>query len=109
MALAHDLGSPTAAPDLHRAVTAAGVEVTGLVNNAGFGTFGEFAGEDPGRLAQEIAVDVSAPVQLTSAFLPGLVTAGGGFVINVASTSAYAPTPRIAVYGAAKAFVPSLT
>jgi short-subunit dehydrogenase len=48
-------------------------------------------------------------VQICSAFLPDLIAAGEGFVINVASMSAYAPTPRMAVYGAAKAFVLSFT
>ncbi len=107
--LAHDLASPKAGAHLRAAVEAAGVPVTGVINNAGFGTFGEFIGEDAERLAREIAVDVSAPVQISSAFLPGLVAAGSGFVINVASMAAYAPTPRMAVYGAAKAFVLDFT
>jgi short-subunit dehydrogenase len=65
--------------------------------------------EDPDRLAEEIAVDVMAPVQISSAFLPGMVRAGEGFLINVASMAGYTPTPRMAVYGAAKAFVLSFT
>lgn len=107
--IAQDLGSPTAGADLHRTVTAAGLSVTGLINNAGFGTFGPFVDEDPVRLEQEIAVDVSAPVQLSSSFLPDMVAAGNGFLINVGSMAAYTPTPRMAVYGAAKAFVLSFT
>lgn len=54
-------------------------------------------------------MDVMAPVQLTWAFLPELIAAGGGFLINVASMAAYTPTPRMAVYGAARAFMPSFT
>lgn len=80
-----------------------------MINNAGFGTFGPFIDERPDRLAQEITVDVSAPVQISSAFLPDLVAAGTGFLVNVASMAAYTPTPRMAVYGAAKAFVLSFT
>lgn len=83
--------------------------MTSLINNAGFGTFGPFVDEDQARLAQELAVDVSTPVQLSSAFLPDLINAGHGYLINVASMAAYAPTPRMAVYGAAKAFVLSFT
>jgi short-subunit dehydrogenase len=108
-AIAQDLGSPTAGIDLSSAVAAAGLRVTGVINNAGFGTFGDFVGEDPERLAREIAVDISAPVQISSAFLPGMAEAGEGFLINVASMAAYTPTPRMAVYGAAKAFVLSFT
>ncbi len=106
--IALDLTSPTVGPDLKAAVAGAGLTATSLINNAGFGTFGEFAGEDPARLTQEIAVDVSAPVQLSSAFLPDIVAAQG-FLINVASMAAYTPTPRMAVYGATKAFVLSFT
>ncbi|MEU4312409.1 SDR family oxidoreductase [Nocardia sp. NPDC024068] len=105
----YDLTSPTAGPDLRKVVAERSMRVTSLINNAGFGTFGPFRDEDPERLAQEIAVDVSAPVQLTSAFLPDLLAAGNGFLINVASMAAYAPTPRMAVYGASKAFVLNFT
>ena len=103
-----DLSAPSAPADLRTALSDAGITVTSLVNNAGFGTFGDFLDEDPRRLAEEIAVDVSAPVQLSHAFLPGIVAARG-FLINVASMAAYTPTPRMAVYGASKAFVLSFT
>ena len=108
-AITQDLGSPSAGAELSAAVAAAGLQVTGVINNAGFGTFGDFIEEDPDRLAQEIAVDISAPVQISAAFLPAMVKAGEGFLINVASMAAYTPTPRMAVYGAAKAFVLSFT
>jgi short-subunit dehydrogenase len=108
-AIPFDLAAPGAGTELRDAAASRGVTVTSLVNNAGFGTFGQFTDEDPARLAQEIAVDVSAPVQLCHAFLPQLVAAGTGFLVNVASMAAYTPTPRMAVYGAAKAFVLSFT
>ena len=105
--IAQDLSSPTAGADLVRAI--GDLEITGVVNNAGFGTFGPFADDNVDHLMTEIAVDVAAPVLLTSAFLPAMLAAGRGFIINVASMSAYAPTPRMAVYGASKAFVLSFT
>jgi hypothetical protein len=108
-AITQDLSSPAVGAELAAAVAAAGLHLTGIINNAGFGTFGEFIEEDPERLAQEIAVDINAPVQISSAFLPDMVKEGGGFLINVASMAAYTPTPRMAVYGAAKAFVLSFT
>ncbi|MFB2556791.1 SDR family NAD(P)-dependent oxidoreductase [Herbiconiux liangxiaofengii] len=104
-----DLSSASVGAELSAAVADAGLRVTGIINNAGFGTFGDFVDEDLGRLDQEIAVDISAPVQISSAFLPPMVRAGEGFLINVASMAAYTPTPRMAVYGAAKAFVLSFT
>lgn len=108
-AITQDLGSPSAGTDLSAAVAGEGLHVTGIINSAGFGTFGDFVEEDPDRLVQEIAVDISAPVQISAAFLPGMVKAGKGFLINVASMAAYTPTPRMAVYGAAKAFILSFT
>lgn len=104
-----DLTRPDIGDATLRAVTDLGVELTGVINNAGFGTFGPFVEEEPERLAQEIAVDVAAPVQISATFLPQLVRRGDGFLINVASLAAYTPTPRMAVYGAAKAFVLSFT
>lgn len=104
-----DLSSPDSAARLRAALTERGIRPTALINNAGFGTFGPFTGEDATRLAVEIAVDVSAPVQLSAELLPDLLAAGGGFLINVASMAAYSPTPRMAVYGAAKSFVLSFT
>ncbi|GAB3597511.1 SDR family NAD(P)-dependent oxidoreductase [Microbacterium tumbae] len=104
-----DVSSPSAGAQLKAAVDGHGLAVTSVINNAGFGTFGAFEDEDPDRLAQEIAVDVAAPVQIAAAFLPDLRTAGGGFLINVASMAAYTPTPHMAVYGGAKAFVLSFT
>ena len=108
-AISVDLASPSAGADLRSAVTARGLVVTGVINNAGFGTFGPFLGEDPARLAQEIAVDVSAPVQLSHEFLPDLIAADAGFLINVASMAAYNAIPRMAVYGATKSFVLNFT
>ncbi|MFD2419770.1 SDR family NAD(P)-dependent oxidoreductase [Amycolatopsis pigmentata] len=108
-AIPADLSRPAVADELHRAVADRGLHVTGLINNAAFGSFALFNGADPGRLVAEIAVDVMAPVHLTAAFLPEMVSAGNGFVINLASVSAYLPSPRMAVYSAAKAFVLSFT
>jgi short-subunit dehydrogenase len=104
-----DLSRPAAGSELREAVADRGVAVTSLINNAAFGTFGPFAESDPGRLAAEIAVDAAAPVQLTAAFMPQMLSAACGFIINVAGVSAYFPSPRMAVYSAAKAFVLSFT
>ncbi|TDQ47231.1 SDR family NAD(P)-dependent oxidoreductase [Actinorugispora endophytica] len=108
-AIPADLSHPAAAHELHQAVADRGIQVTSLINSAGFGSFALFPGADPGRLTAEIAVHAMAPVQLTAAFLPQMVNAGNGFVINLASVSAYLPSPRMAVYSATKAFVLSFT
>lgn len=107
--VAADLTHPDAARDVRDDLAARGVRVTALVNNAGFGTWGPFTGEDAARLDAEIALDVAAPVRLAHAFLPALLDARTGYLVNVASVAAFQPTPRMAVYGASKAFVLSWT
>jgi short-subunit dehydrogenase len=107
--IAADLSRPAVARELRQALTDRDVHITSLINNAAFGSFAPFAEADAGHVAAELAVDVAAPVQLTAEFLPELISAGDGFIINLASVSAYLPSPRMAVYGAAKAFLLSFT
>lgn len=80
-----------------------------VVNNAGFGTFGEFAELPIEREHQEIELNVVALVRLTHAALGAQVPRGRGGVINVASIAGYQPTPGNATYGATKAFVRSFS
>lgn len=90
-------------------VAGLGLTVDLLVNNAGFGTHGRFETTSPERERDEIAVNVSALVALTHAYVPGMLERGRGGVINVASTAAFQPVPYMAVYGATKAFVRSFS
>jgi uncharacterized protein len=86
-----------------------GMNVDLLVNNAGFGTHGHFETLSAEREAGEIAVNVSALVALTHAFLPAMLERRSGGVINVASTAAFQPVPYMAVYAGTKAFVRSFS
>jgi len=104
-----DLARPGAGIDLAGRIAADGLTVSTLINNAGVGTHGDFAGQDPDALAAEVQLDVASLVDLTRALLPQLLVAGRGALVNIASTSAYQPTPSMAVYGASKAFVVSFT
>lgn len=104
-----DLSTPRSGTDLAERIAADGLTVSTLINNAGVGTHGEFAGQDPDALAGEIQLNVASLVDLTRALLPQLLAAGRGALVNIASTSAYQPTPSMAVYGAGKAFVLSFT
>lgn len=107
--VAADLSRPGAAEALFRSTTQLGLQVDILINNAGFGTYGAFDTLDPQRDHQEITLNVTALVDLTHQFLPGMVARGTGGVINVASTAAFQPLPYMAVYGATKAFVLSFS
>lgn len=85
------------------------LEIDTLVNNAGFGSIGEFAELDADRLEAEVELDVQTVVQLSRALLPPMLSAGRGTIINVASTAGFQPLPTMAVYAAAKAFVLSFS
>jgi short-subunit dehydrogenase len=88
---------------------AAGIEVDLLVNNAGFGTYGPFETLAPEVEQAQIAVNIGAVVDLTHAFLPGMLARGRGAILNIASTAAFQPCPYMAVYAATKAFVLSFS
>lgn len=80
-----------------------------LVNNAGFGAYGDVVDLPVDTQMRMIEVNVSAVTRLAHAALAGMVARGRGGVINVASTAAFQPDPHAAVYGATKAYVLSLS
>jgi short-subunit dehydrogenase len=108
-AVAIDLSKATAAAKLMADVEANGEVVDLLVNNAGFGLIGRFAELDAKRLRQMIDLNVGVLMDLCRAAAPGMIERKSGGIINVASTAAFQPGPKMAVYFATKAFVLSFT
>lgn len=100
-----DLGKAASRQRLPARIESLGLDVSVLVNNAGFATNGPFHEGDPARELEQVRVLVEAPVALTSAFLPGMVRRGKGAILNVASTAGMQPLPYSAGYSAAKAYV----
>ncbi|TPG35870.1 SDR family NAD(P)-dependent oxidoreductase [Mycolicibacterium hodleri] len=107
--VAADLSHPGSAADLASKVDDLGRRVDILINNAGVGLHGDFAGQDAAANAAQIQLNCVTLVELTALYLPAMIKAGHGLVLNVASTAAFQPTPGMAVYGATKAFVLSFT
>lgn len=107
--VAADLTDHAAPKAIFDQVTALGVNVDYLVNNAGFGSNGAFVELDAKRELEMVEVNVTALLHLTRLFLPGMVARKKGRVLNVASTAAFVPGPYMATYFASKAFVLSFT
>jgi len=104
-----DLSVPNAAKDVFAAVNQKGITIDLLVNNAGFGGYGDFAVMDGDKQLNIIQLNVLALVDLTHQFLPGMRDRRSGSIINMASTAAFQPMPYFSVYAATKAFVLSFS
>lgn len=105
--IAIDLADPVAARHLHERLQRERIAVDVLVNNAGFGAQGAFAGLPLERQLQMIHLNVTALTALTRLLLPSMLERGRGGVLNVGSTAAFQPGPFMAVYYATKAYVVS--
>jgi uncharacterized protein len=92
-------------PDKIFAFTQGGhFDVDLLVNNAGFGAYGEFTAVESKRLLDMVQVNCSAVVNLTRLYLPDMQKRGRGDVLIVASTASFQAVPYISTYAATKAF-----
>ena len=104
-----DLSKPDAGYIVHQAVSAAGIEIDYLVNNAGFGNVGFFHEQDWEKSNAMIQLNVVALSELTRAFLPSMIKRNSGRILNVSSTASLLPGPMQAVYFATKAYVTSFS
>lgn len=86
-----------------------GLTIDMLINNAGFGSMGEFARLDLARELDMIDLNVKALVGITHRFLIPMRERKQGTIINVASTAGFQPVPFMATYAATKAFVLSFS
>ena len=103
-----DLETNGGAVQLHADIKSRNIVLSALVNNAGYGAFGEFKDS---ALPQELAMmqlNMNTVVVLSKLFMPDLL-ATRGKILNTASTAAFQPGPYMAVYYATKAFVLSFS
>jgi len=100
-----DLSKPGAAAALMRDIEACGIVIDVLINNAGLGDNGRFDQADPDKVAAMLQVNVLALTELTRSVLPGMVARRRGRIMLLASTAAFQPGPKMAVYYASKAYV----
>jgi uncharacterized protein len=108
-AITIDLAERGGGACLAETINAAGLEVDVLVNNAGFGKAGAFAGSSMELQLGMIDLNDRALVELTHIYWPQMLTRKRGGILNVASMAAFVPGPLMAVYYASKAFVLSFS
>lgn len=80
-----------------------------LINNAGFGVFGEFRKTDLDKEVNMINLNVTALHVLTKLYLQEMVKKDSGMILNVASSAAFLPGPLMSTYYSTKSYVFKLT
>ena len=103
-----DLEQPDACDKIAAVLAAAGLEVEYVVNNAGFGLFGNAIELDRAEQLGIIATNVRALTDLSLRFSDQLIRHRGG-ILNVGSIAGFLPGPGMAVYYASKAYVLSFS
>ncbi len=80
-----------------------------LINNAGFGDFGQFDETDLTKEIEMLDLNIKAVHILTKMFLRDMKKRDFGYILNVASLAAFVPGPLMATYYSTKAYVLRLT
>ncbi|HEX8707191.1 MAG TPA: SDR family oxidoreductase [Pyrinomonadaceae bacterium] len=107
--VALDLSAEDAAARLFEETERRALRIETLINNAGFGSMGDFLGHDLGRELNMIDLNIKALVALSYVYLGPMRARKSGAIINVASTAAFQGVPYMATYAATKAFVLSFS
>ena len=97
-----DLSKQNSAKELYEVVKQRGILIDTLINNAGFGVYGNFIETDIEKEIDMIELNIKSLVVLTKLFLKDMVSRNNGTIINVASTAAFQPGPLMSVYYASK-------
>jgi uncharacterized protein len=103
--IVEDLADPASPQRLYDEVRRRGLEVSILVNNAGFGAYGRVLTQTPERLGQMLQLNLVSLTMLTRLFAADMVQRRRGRVLQVSSIGAYQPSPYYAVYSATKTYV----
>lgn len=107
--IAKDLSDKSAPSEIFKELENEKIEIEYLINNAGFGGYGNYHETDWKKENDMIQVNVVALAELSKLFVKQMVKRNSGRILNVASTAAFQPGPLMSVYYATKAFVLSLS
>ena len=100
-----DLALAGSAETLHQKITASNLHVDILINNAGYGRWGQFGEFDREDYASMIQLNITSLTDLCHLFIPAMVSKGEGGVINIGSSASFLPVPYASVYSSTKAYV----
>lgn len=103
--LSQDLGLPGAPEKLYETIRGLNLRIDLLINNAGFGLFGEYMAIPAEKERAMIELDVLVPLALTRLFGQDMLDREEGWILQISSIGGYQPNPLYASYGAAKAFI----
>ncbi len=109
MIIPQDLTQTNAGKLVYDQVNTQGWIIDLLINNAGFGDYGNFCDRALDKQINMIQLNVTVLTELTGLFLPEMKKRGKGRIINVASIAGFQPLPYMSIYGATKAFVISFS
>ncbi len=104
-----DLTQADAVENLINNLESKGIQIDVLINNAGFGGYGNFHERELNRELEMIRLNIEALTKLTHYLLPQMLKRNAGYILNVASVAGFMPGPLQSVYFATKAFVVSFT
>jgi short-subunit dehydrogenase len=99
-----DLAQHTGPAEVFEFTSHKGFDVELLINNAGFGVYGEFAKSDLSRELEMVQVNIAAVVHLTRLYLPPMITRRHGDILILGSTGSFQGVPYLNTYVATKAF-----
>ena len=100
-----DLSLPESGKKLYDQIKSAGLKVDLLINNAGYGRWGELTSHERDDYSKMLQLNVTTLTDLCHLYIPDMVSQGGGGIINVGSLASLSPIPYASVYSSSKAYV----
>ena len=100
-----DLSLPNSGSELFDQIRSAGHSIDILINNAGYGRWGEFTSHERDDYLKMVQLNITTLTDLCHLYIPDMITRGGGGIINVGSMASLSPIPYASVYSSSKAYV----
>ena len=100
-----DLSLPESGIKLYNQIKSAGLNVDILINNAGYGRWGELTSYERDDYSKMLQLNVTTLTDLCHLYITDMVAQGGGGIINVGSMASLSPIPYASVYSSSKAYV----